>query len=108
MSLAAYQKQIDDSVQPYAKPYWDPLSQLAGIIEEVGEVARILNHAYGDKPKKPTEEHEALANELADIVYGVLCLANSEGITDLGPALQQSIDKLETRDKNRFQKKKPD
>jgi NTP pyrophosphatase (non-canonical NTP hydrolase) len=62
MSLADYQKQIDDSVQPYAKPYWDPLSQLAGIAEEVGEVARILNHQYGDKPKKPTEAHKSLVS----------------------------------------------
>jgi NTP pyrophosphatase (non-canonical NTP hydrolase) len=106
MSLADYQKQIDDSVQPYAKPYWDPLSQLAGIAEEVGEVARILNHQYGDKPKKPTEAHNELADELGDIIYSVMCLANSEGIHDLGPSLQKSIDKLITRDKDRFEKKK--
>jgi NTP pyrophosphatase (non-canonical NTP hydrolase) len=104
MSLADYQKQIDDSVQPYVKPYWDPLSQLAGIIEEVGEVSRILNHKYGDKPKKPDEHHEVLADELADIIYSVLCLANSEGIELDGP-LQRSIAKLETRDKDRFEKK---
>jgi NTP pyrophosphatase (non-canonical NTP hydrolase) len=105
MSLADYQKQIDDSVQPYAKPYWDPLSQLAGIIEEVGEVSRILNHKYGDKPKKPDEQHEALADELGDIIFSVICLANSEGIK-LDEALQRSMAKLETRDKDRFEKRK--
>lgn len=105
MSLAKYQKQIDDSVQPYAKPYWEPLSQLARVVEEVGEVARILNHTYGDKPKKSDEQHDELADELADIIYGVLCIANREGIDDLGPALQKSIGKLYTRDKDRFEKK---
>ncbi len=105
MSLADYQKQIDDSVQPYAKPYWDPLSQLAGIAEEVGEVARILNHKYGDKPKKPTEEHDELGDELADIIYCILCLANSEGI-EMDEPLRRSIAKLETRDKDRFERKK--
>jgi NTP pyrophosphatase (non-canonical NTP hydrolase) len=105
MSLAKYQKAIDDSVQPYAKPYWDPLSQLAAIIEEVGEVARIVNHQFGDKPKKPNEEHEELADELGDIIYGVMCLANSQGIEDLGPSLEKTINKLYTRDKDRFEKK---
>lgn len=52
MTLTEYQKQIDDILQGYEKPYWEPLSNLARLIEEVGEVARILNHQYGDKPKK--------------------------------------------------------
>lgn len=102
--LADYQKQIDDTLQPYAKPYWDPLSQLARIVEEVGEVSRILNHTYGDKPKKVNEEHEKLEDELADILYSVLCLANSQGIT-LDEPLNRAIAKLETRDKDRFEKK---
>lgn len=102
--LADYQKQIDESLKPYVKPYWDPLSQLARIVEEVGEVSRILNHKYGDKPKKVGEEHEKLEDELADILYSILCLANSEGIV-LDEPLQRAIAKLETRDKGRFEKK---
>ena len=104
MPLSDYQKRIDEDVQPYAKPYWDPLSQLAGLIEEVGEVARILNHRYGDKPKKPDEVHDDLSSELADILFGVICLANSENI-DLDEALEKSMSKLTTRDKDRFEKK---
>ncbi len=104
MSLAGYQKQIDSSLQPMAKPYWDPLSQLARIIEEVGEVSRILNHRYGDKPKKPDEIHNDLGDELADIIFAVICLANSEGIK-LDPAMQRAINKLTTRDKDRYKKK---
>ncbi|CAN5157867.1 nucleotide pyrophosphohydrolase [soil metagenome] len=104
MSLQDYQKKIDDSVQQYAKPYWEPLSILARLSEEVGEVARILNAQYGDKPKKPGEEHEELADELADVIYAVMCIANREGIV-LDEPMQKAIDKLLTRDKDRFEKR---
>lgn len=104
MTLANYQKQIDDMLQQYEKPYWHPLSQLARMIEEVGEVSRILNHQYGDKPKKPNEEHEELADELADVLYTVICLANSQDI-ELDEPFQRAIAKLETRDVGRFRKK---
>lgn len=104
MSVFDYQKQIDDMLQQYEKPYWHPLSQLARMSEEVGEVARILNHQYGDKPKKPTEEHEDLGDEIADVIYTCLCLANSQGI-ELDKHLEAAIAKLQTRDKDRFKKK---
>lgn len=104
MSLKTYQDRVDKQVQKLEKPYWHPLSQLARMIEEVGEVSRILNHQYGDKPKKKDEEHEDLADELADVLFTVICLANSQKI-DLDPALEKSIAKLETRDKHRFPKK---
>lgn len=104
MSLADYQKRLDDQVQVLKKPYWDPLSNLARLIEEVGEVARILNHQYGDKPKKPGEQHELLEDELADVLHSVLCIANSQNI-DLDPAFERAMTKLDTRDKDRFAKK---
>lgn len=104
MSLQDYQKQIDDTVQPYVKPYWDPLSNLARLIEEVGEVARILNAEYGDKPKKLAEQHEKLEDELADVLYTVLCIANSQSIV-MDEPLKRAINKLLTRDKDRFEKK---
>ena len=102
--LADYQKQIDDSLRMLEAPYWHPLSQLARMIEEVGEVSRILNDQYGDKPKKPSEKHESLEDELADVLYTVICLANSQKI-QLDKPLQKAIAKLETRDKDRFKKK---
>lgn len=104
MSLAAYQKQIDEVLQPYAKPYWSPLSQLARLSEEVGEVARILNHQHGDKPKKPGEVHDPLEDELADIIFIIMCIANSEGL-ELDEAMQRAIAKVTGRDKDRFPKK---
>jgi NTP pyrophosphatase (non-canonical NTP hydrolase) len=104
-SLADYQKEIDDMLQAYETPYWEPLSILARLIEEVGEVARILNHQYGDKPKKATEKPQELSEELADVLYSIICLANREGISLEGP-LERAIAKLETRDAGRFTKKK--
>ena len=70
-------------------------------------MARILNHQYGDKPKKPGEVHEDLADELADVLYAVLCIANSQGIT-LDEPFEKAITKLETRDVGRFAKKQPE
>ena len=104
MPLADYQKRLDDELQQYVKPYWEPLSMMAALTEEVGEVARIMNHRYGDKPKKHSEEDQDLGAELADVIYACLTIANSEGI-DLDQYLQKSMAKLETRDKGRFEKK---
>lgn len=104
-TLDDYQQEVDTMLQAYEKPYWHPLSQLARLSEEVGEVARILNHQFGDKPKKPGEQHEELADELADVLYTIICLANSQEIK-LDEPLQRAIAKLETRDAGRFPKKK--
>lgn len=106
MSLKDYQEQIDTSLKArnLEKIYWHPLSQLARLSEEVGEVARIINHQFGEKPKKPGEEHEMLEDELADVLYTVLCMANSQGI-NLDEPLLKAITKSEVRDKDRFTKK---
>lgn len=104
MSLKRYQKQVDDALQPLAKPYWHPLSQFARLAEEVGELGRLLNHMYGDKPKKPEEAKQELPDELADIVFNVICMANLHDI-DLDKALEKSIEKVNGRDKNRFVRK---
>jgi NTP pyrophosphatase (non-canonical NTP hydrolase) len=106
VSLQQYQKAIDDELQQYEKPYWHPLSQFARMVEEVGEVGRILNDTYGDKPRKVTEAEYDLEEELGDILYTVICLANTEQI-DLDNALQRAKAKLSTRDKDRFKKKNP-
>ena len=103
--LGNLQKRIDNILQGYEKPYWSPLSILARLTEETGEVARILNHKYGDKPKKPTEKDDDLEDELADVLWTVILLANREGV-DLDAGLQRAIDKLLVRDKDRFERKK--
>lgn len=100
MSLKKYQDHID-TVSKGQGGYWHPLSILARITEEVGEVARLLNHLYGDKPKKKTEAKQELDEEIADVMYALICLANREKI-DLDKAMRKVILKAETRDKNRF------
>lgn len=105
-SLSELQKEIDTLLQGYTKPYWSPLSNVARLTEEVGEVARIINHRYGDKPKKPTEKDDDLEDELADVLWSIICLANQEGV-DLSAGIKRAIDKLVVRDKDRFEKKAP-
>lgn len=102
--LREAQKQVDDWAQQYKVPYWPPMDNLAHLIEEVGEVARIFNHQFGSKPKKPTEDEQHLDEELADVLFTLICIANSQGI-DLDAALAKVFDKINTRDKNRFEKK---
>ncbi len=102
--LGYWQKEIDEWLQQHEKPYWEPLSILARITEEVGEVARLLNHLYGDKPKKLTEASQELDQEIADVIYALICLANREGI-DLDAAMVKVLNKVKTRDKDRFKKK---
>lgn len=103
-ALSDLQKQIDDILQQYEKPYWEPLSNVARLAEEVGEVARIVNHKYGDKPKKATESPDDLEDELADVLWSVICIANSEGV-NLDKSIERAINKLVVRDKDRFKKK---
>jgi NTP pyrophosphatase (non-canonical NTP hydrolase) len=103
-SLHDIQQRIDALLQVYEKPYWSPLSNIARLVEEVGEVARIINHEYGDKPKKPSEKADDLEDELADVLWTVICLANQKGI-DLDKGIERAIDKLVVRDKDRFKKK---
>jgi NTP pyrophosphatase (non-canonical NTP hydrolase) len=107
MSLQQYQEEIDDVVVNVQKSgYWQPLAILARTIEEVGEVSRILNHTYGEKPKKPDEPDYDLGEEVADIMYALICLANREGI-NLDDEMAKVINKARTRDKDRFKKKNP-
>lgn len=74
---------------------------LARLVEETGELARLLNHLYGSKPKKPDEAEQALGEELADILFAVICLANDQEI-DLSDAFEQMMAKYDRRDRERF------
>ena len=91
-------------LQAYETPYWHPLSQLARLLEESGELARLLNHLYGDKPKKQSEARQELGGEIADVLFTLVCLANSQSI-NLDEELQKVIQKAQTRDADRFKKK---
>lgn len=107
MSLARCQKQVDDLCAMPGRGYWQPLAQLAHLMEEVGELSRLYNHLYGDKPKKSSEAKQEVSGEVGDILFALICLANQEGV-DLETALQDTVNKSLTRDKDRFQRKKSD
>ena len=103
-NLTDYQHQVDDWVQGYETPYWSIWSQFARLVEEVGELGRALNHEHGDKIKKPHEEPDDIEGEMGDILFGIICMANSKSI-NLDDALKKVITKAQTRDKDRFPKK---
>lgn len=100
-TMEDFQSDIDAWIQAVGGGYWSPHANLARIAEEVGELARLLNHLYGPKPKKDSEAAQELGEELADILFAVICLANSEGI-DLQVELQRVIDKVWHRDRHRY------
>jgi len=104
-AVSDFQFEVDTWIQAVGGGYWSPHANLARIAEEVGELARIINHQYGPKPKKANEAAQELGEELADIVFAIICLANSEGI-DLETSLQLVIDKVWHRDRDRY--KTPD
>ncbi|MBN1287064.1 MAG: nucleotide pyrophosphohydrolase [Anaerolineae bacterium] len=81
--------------------YWHPLAQTARLMEELGETARLVNHLYGDKPKKASEKEQELGEEIADLFFTLVCLANQTGV-DLQASFERVIQKIETRDKGRF------
>jgi NTP pyrophosphatase (non-canonical NTP hydrolase) len=98
------QKQVDDWVSQYKIGYFKPLEILARLTEEVGELARELNHQFGPKPKKASESIEDLGDEMADVVFTIICLANSLDI-DLDHHFQRVMDKCYKRDVDRWEKK---
>ena len=98
------QKQVDEWVQKYEIPYWKPHEILARLTEEVGELAREINHRFGPKKKKDTEESKELADELSDVLFTVICMANSLDI-DLDEAFERTMEKCYKRDAHRFKKK---
>lgn len=80
MSLKDVQKIVDDWVSQYKLGYFKPLEILARLTEEVGELAREVNHLFGPKKKKGTEEVRDLADEMGDVLFTICCLANSQNI----------------------------
>lgn len=95
------QQEIDAYIRGTGAGYWPPLSNLARLIEEVGELAREINHEFGDKPKKATEREGSIAEELADVVFVAACIANSLQI-DLEAAVRHKLEVYRTRDKGRW------
>jgi len=99
-TLKGLQETVDAWIQENGG-YWDELSLMCRLTEEVGELAREYNHRFGAKKKKDTEGEAALQEELADVLWLVICMANQQGI-DLETALDAVMTKLKVRDAERW------
>lgn len=97
------QKQVDDYIGQFKIGYFSPLASMARMTEEVGELAREVNHFHGEKQKKESEDEKEMSEELADVLFVLITMANSMDV-DLTEAFQETMDKFNTRDKYRFER----
>jgi len=101
MTLTDYQHRVHAWIAQFEEGYFHPLTNLARLAEEVGELAREVNHRFGQKTKKKEEAEGDLGMEMADILFVLICMANREGI-DLDQAFEQMMQKVEKRDTSRW------
>lgn len=104
MELEKAQKKVDGWINKFEDGYWPPLAQLAALTEEVGELAREINHL--ESPKKKKTDHHDIKNELGDVLFALLCIANSYDIS-IEDAFTKTIEKYEKRDIERWKRKDP-
>jgi NTP pyrophosphatase (non-canonical NTP hydrolase) len=102
MTIEEAQKTVDTWIQTAGVRYFNELTNMAMLTEEVGEVARIIARQYGEQSFKESDKDKVLADELADVLFVVICLANQTGI-DLTDALQRNLAKKTLRDADRHQ-----
>lgn len=105
MSFRNAQKEVDEWISQFEEGYWQPLSMLARVTEEVGELAREINHRYGEKPRKESESASEVDLEIADLMFVLIALANSLDI-DLDEAFRRTMEKYRNRDSDRWKLKK--
>ncbi|HSP13446.1 MAG TPA: nucleotide pyrophosphohydrolase [Thermoanaerobaculia bacterium] len=104
MSFAPIQQEVDSWISQFEEGYFAPLAMLARLTEEVGELARVIMHVHGGKKPKLTEREGDLAEEIADTIFVLICLANSQGI-DLDQAFEGMMRKYRERDSDRWTRK---
>lgn len=100
MTLQEAQQLVDRWIQDVGVRYFSELTNLAQLVEEVGELARILSRTYGDQSFKPSDKKGELADEMADVLFVLICLANQTGV-DLTEALKKNLEKKTQRDGRR-------
>jgi len=105
MSLKDAQHRVDAWVNQFEEGYFHPLTNLARLAEEIGELAREVNHRFGQKTKKAEEPEGDLGMEMADILFVLICMANREGI-DLDESFDRMMQKVTARDDKRWTKKR--
>lgn len=103
-TMKEMQNEVDTYIGQFKEGYFSPLAMMARLTEEMGELAREINHTYGEKPKKNTEKEKLIEEELGDVLFVMICLANSLNI-DLAKAHDMVMDKFNTRDKDRWTRK---
>ncbi|KIL48044.1 nucleotide pyrophosphohydrolase [Jeotgalibacillus campisalis] len=95
------QADVDQYISQFKEGYFSPLAMMARMTEELGELAREVNHHYGEKPKKSSEDESTIEEELGDMLFVLTCFANQQNIS-LEKAHNRVMNKFNTRDKNRW------
>ena len=102
MKIKEAQEQIDKWIKEYGVRYFNELTNMAQLTEEVGEVARIIARRYGEQSEKESDKKMDLGDEMADVLFVLICLANQTGV-DLEKSLVKNLEKKTNRDSNRHQ-----
>ena len=105
ISISEAQKQVDHWIKTIGVRYFSELTNMAILTEEVGELARIMARKYGDQSFKESEENSNLADEMADVLWVLICLANQTGV-DLTKAFRENMEKKTNRDSSRHKNNK--
>jgi NTP pyrophosphatase (non-canonical NTP hydrolase) len=105
MTVAELQKIVDDWIKEHGVRYFNELTNTAILMEEVGELARIMSRKYGEQSFKAGEDDSSLADEIADVLFVLTCIANQTGV-DLTDALKKNLEKKTKRDKDRHHSNK--
>ena len=100
MEISTLQKEVDNWIKTHGVRYFNELTNTAILMEEVGELARIMARKYGEQSFKNKEEEKQLGDEMADVLWVLVCLANQTGV-DLEEAIKKNIEKKTNRDKER-------
>tara|TARA_B100000508_G_scaffold141093_1_gene146589 strand:+ start:102735 stop:103061 length:327 start_codon:yes stop_codon:yes gene_type:complete len=100
MEIQELQKQVDDWIKKHGVRYFDELTNTTILMEEVGEVARIMSRRYGEQSEKESDKEKDLGDELADVLFVLTCIANQTGV-DLNSAIHKNFEKKTVRDHNR-------
>ena len=100
MTINEAQKIVDDWIKKYGVRYFNELTNMAILTEEVGEVARIIARRYGEQSEKESDKNKDLGDEMADVLFVLICLANQTGV-DLNEALERNLNKKTQRDSER-------
>lgn len=100
MTLKDSQQQVDQWIKTYGVRYFSELTNMALLTEEVGELARIIARRYGEQSEKESDKNKDLGDEMADVLWVLICLANQTGV-DLATAFQKNLEKKTARDKDR-------